>query len=118
MHENSSLRMFKSDASALAAIDLEMEIEKAVRLGIRIARRKFTGIKMDPRACERRAIPVIHKMLADINPEMLGNIRKIDERVIWAVYWHLQEKSLNMKISFFKLLIDLDKSQSFVARFA
>ncbi|MBU6388334.1 hypothetical protein KGQ72_00410 [Patescibacteria group bacterium] len=110
--------MFKDKASALAAMNLEMELEKAVRSGIKLTRRKWTGIELVPQALENRAVPIIRKMLADINPEVLGNIPKMNAKVIWEVYWYLQIKPGGVRISFFKLLIELNKNPHFASMFA
>lgn len=115
---NDVVRMFKDVTSELAVIDLEAELEKTARSAIRLTRRKWTGIDLVPQALENRVVPIIKKVLANINPEMLTNVRKMDVRVIWAIYWQTQTKPVTAQVSFLKLLERLDKDPPFASIFA
>ena len=110
-----STGMFKSVPSALAVIDLEKELEKAVCVGVNLTRRTATGIKFAPRELENKTLPIIREILENVNPEMLGNVLKIDARVVWEVYWYLRSKPGGLRTCFFALLIDLNKNPSFTS---
>jgi len=113
--DSAGMLMFKDTASSLAAVDLERELERAVRVGVNLTRRSTTGIKLAPHTLEKKTLPIIQKMLVDINPTVLGNISKIDARVIWEVYWYMQSKPRGVRVPFFMLLIELNKNPSFVS---
>ncbi len=110
--------MFKDAASELAVIDFEAELEKTARSAIRLTRRKWTGVEMVPQAAEKRVVPIIEKVLANINPGMLPNVRKMDARVIWTIYWQSQTKPVTAQMSFLKLLERLDRNPPFASIFA
>lgn len=110
--------MFKDEASSLVAIELETELKETVREEIRLAREKHGGVELVSQALENRAAAIIRKILMDINPEVLGNVQNIDERIILAVYRQMQSNSASAKMDFFKLLIELNKNPLFAIVFA
>jgi hypothetical protein len=115
---NDVMRMFKNAGNELTVIDLEAELEKTVRSAIRLTRRKWSGIDLVPQALEKKVVPIIKKVLMNINPEMLTNVRKMDARVIWAIYWQTQTKPVTAQMSFLKLLEGLDRNPPFASIFA
>jgi len=115
---NDVARMFKNVASELAVIDLEAELEKTARSAIRLTSGKWTGTDLVPQALEKRVVPIIKKILANLNPGMLVNVRKMDVWVIWAIYWQTQTKPVAAQMSFLKLLEGLDKNPPFSSIFA
>lgn len=115
---NASGNIFKNDVKALEAEYLEAMLEKTVRSGIRLTRRKWFWIELVPQALENRALPLIRKMLKIISPEMFESVRKMDERVIWMIYWSLRSNPAKNHIYFLELLIELDKNPPFASIFA
>lgn len=111
-------KIFKNDIVALEAEYLEAMLEKTIRSGIRLTRRKWFWVELVPQALENRAIPLIREMLANINPEMFGNVRKMDERMIWMVYWNLRSNPANNHMYFLELLVELNKNPPFADIFA
>jgi len=115
---NVSGKIFRDDIVALEAEYLEAMIEKTVRSGKRLTRRKWLWIELVPQALENRAVPIIRQMLASVNPEMFWNVRKIDERVIWMIYWRFRTDPVNIHMYLLELLIELDKNPPFADIFA
>jgi hypothetical protein len=93
-------------------------LEKTIRSGIRLTRRKWIWIELVPQALENRTVPIIQEMLRIINPELYKNVRKMDERVIWTIYWCLRSNPVSKKMSFLELLAELDKNPPFASIFA
>ena len=111
-------KMFKDDIEALEAEYCEAMLEKTIRSGMRLTRRKWLWIELVPQALENRAVPIIKNMLHVVNPELYKNVRKMDERVIWMVYWCLRSNPANKKMFFLELLAELDKNPPFASIFA
>ena len=111
-------KIFKDDTIALEAEYLEAMLEKTVRSGMRLTRRKWIWIELVPQALENRALPLIRKMLENINPEMFRNVRKMDARVIWMTYWCLRSNPENSHMYFFEFLVELNRNPPFADIFA
>lgn len=115
---NAIEKMFKDDTEALEAEYFEAILEKTIQSGMRLTRRKWLWIELVPQALENRAVPIIRNMLQIINPELYKNVREMDERVIWMVYWCLRSNPVHKRMSFLELLAELDKNPPFADIFA
>lgn len=114
MNRSTEMFMFKDMPSTRAAMDLERELKGIALKWVRFTREKHADVGMALQAFENRGRAIIRKMLKDINPEVLGNIRSIDEWVIWTLYCRLLlRNNPAVETDFFKLLITLNKNPRF-----
>lgn len=81
---------------------------------------RTNGIRLTAKSREEEAVPIIRQILSDIVPEAFSEARKIDARVIWGIYWRMQNDPRFKHVIFLDLLRMLDKNKSspFAAIFA
>ena len=101
-------RMFKNDTKAFIAAEMDEALESVVHAGLTLFGKRGIEKGLIPEALEKKAAPLIRGILRSINPEVSANIQKMDEKVIWRIYWDLRTNSVDTNVSIFELLGQLN----------
>jgi hypothetical protein len=110
-------RIFKDETSAFIAMQLEIVLERMVPLAVEITKKKYSTKSLLFQRLENRAVPIIWEILQTMDPEVSESVREIDGRVIWTIYWRLKSNPANKHMSFFCLLVELNKNLPFAMYF-
>lgn len=106
-------RVFRSSESGLMAIQLGQMLKKIVQKGLEIkGRRRFPshGLNVE---IEKKGAPMIRGIVKAMDPDNSENIGRIDERVIWRIFWQLQYDSTKTRMDIFALLSELENNPPF-----
>lgn len=93
-------RIFKDRTNAFAVFDLVDSLDDVIERGRRIS-------------SENEAVRIIEHILADIVPTSFSRVREMRVRTISTLYWHVRSAPGAVRISFFELLVELDKNPHF-----
>jgi len=118
MNKELAMRLCDDEERARAVVVLETLLERSVRSGLKLCRQVPVSPVLVPEIIGDQVTPIIWRMLQLIDPEAGANVRKLDERVVWFAYWYTQSCPQAVKMSFLKLLIELNKNPSIASIYA
>lgn len=101
-------RLYENDTKAFIAVEMDEALESLVHAGLTLFERRGIEKGLIPEALEKKAAPLIRGILQSINPKVSANIQRMDERVIWRIYWELRSNSVDTNVSIFELLGQLN----------
>ncbi|TSA43973.1 hypothetical protein D4R49_01210 [bacterium] len=110
--------VFKDNICATTVLSFEADLKKLVIARRHMVRRGEIPVDVLNRGFEKRAAEIIEELVQFINPGRSENIRKMNKRVIWEIYWRLQEGWAETRHSIFALLAELNSDPPFISDFA
>ena len=107
MTSQTAPKMFENDTKRFIALQMDIALETVVLRGLRFPEKARISRLLMP-MLERRGAQLIRGFLKSLNPELFGNVQRMDERIIWRIYWDLQRDSEGSEISIHELLKELN----------
>lgn len=105
--------MFRGSENSLMAAQLEQRLEALVRLGLQLRRQKGFPpsklAKMDEEIADS-ATPIVRGIVRALAPDVFPNVQEMSARVVWNVYWKLQNSPTGTTMSIFDLFVKLDQN--------
>lgn len=118
MKSDAVAKVFRTQVNGYLAIHLEIALERLAKAGLELLGREAIRERSKEvllNALENKSVLVIRGILRTLNPEVTENIREIDERKIWRVFWDLRNSPVNDDISIFAILAELNNNPPLIA---
>lgn len=98
-----------SDSRVIMFSPLEVTLENIVSAGIGLA--KYQDKDILDKAIERKAVPVVERIINTLQPGVRRGFEGIGAKEIWQCYWQLRQESPSEMFLFVEFLIELKRER-------